>query len=493
MLSEKTDTFANLSYDASSGTAQQTATQNSDSPQTDQQHDSFSYEPQYARAEVREQVRAFIVKLENLRDDPIEYEGKKLDSLDAVLRYDTLNQYRLIAFGLFAILPLIVTVLCVGANLFNDEMKDVDAVAPMMEPAFFYNAVAVAGFLGFCLAGFRLNFGLKDYKTATNTRLHEIEQLITNQFADLQTRFSAAQNSFKVEISPKQAVAPFKQAIIDMFRQWREIERLPIYLRHDFDDYFNVMNDTRKLGVAKNIRLLTFVALFLLTGFCTFLAVAAHMPPTDGAYLIFSGQAGLSFGVLIAMAGFGLFLTLCLRVKPRRIDAFFVKFGGLTLALALIGIAGFGLANNSPDHPAIAMASIKFVSTCLAGIALATIAAFGIAGEIYKRFADYLIVNLVRALKTHKKDNAVKLTRNGYKDWLKGTQGSAHDWNGWTPGYEERLRAKLIDEGSDEHEALVRAACDPVIYVGNEKNRRLQAAGTDLVSAFYNQLPVFKE
>jgi hypothetical protein len=158
--------------------------------------------------------------------------------------------------------------------------------------------------------------------------------------------------------------------------------------------------------------------------------------------------------------------------------------GGITLVLAMTS------GTPSEGYGAFSTPMTKFLAWNMALMAVSGLIAVWLSGQVYKRHADRLIVDLVRSLKAHKKTEVVGLTIREFKDWKEPTQGAPDEWNGWKPGYEKELRARLQQEGKSDDEIDIIVGCDPVIYVGNEKNRRLVAAETDIVSSFAATLPV---
>lgn len=452
--------------------------------------DEITYDRQRARAEARESVRRFVSALEGLRDESLSYRGLQLDSIDRMLRYVSLNEWRLVVYRLFVLLPFLTLIVAVGVGEFQASLDLPQGWTVAGANSSYWTAGAVMVVVGIIVATIVVRFRIDRYKTVTQQQMHEIEQRITQRMSDLQNAYSAAQGAFKVEISPNQKERPFKEAIIEMFRCWRELERLPIYLRHDFDEYFNQMSDAREFGARRGIRLWTLGAFLVLTLVTVLSAVAITMPVSGGLWALVQGQPDL--WVFGAFGGHVLFVVMAVVSRPRHRWQF-DDYAGLIAALFTLGIVSVAVLRTLSGTEPVDAEALGFAAQYLATTSILASVAMFVAGEIYKGFTDELVVDLVRALKTHKKAYAIGLTRHGFKDWLKDTKGSANDWNGWTPEYEAGRRRKLEEEGLDPDEIDIRIGCDPVIYVGNEKNRRLQAADTDLVSSFYKRLPVVRQ
>lgn len=448
---------------------------------TSSNSEEVQYNRQRERAMIRERVRRFTQELEVLRDQELENNGRKHVSINTMIRFDSLTGYRFVAYRLVVLLPMLVTLVALASHTFSEFFGAI-GIPTFVEaaPTYWFGAVASYAICG-GLTIITLSRRFDHYNLATRDQMHEIEQRITQRLSDLQTAFAAAQGSFKVQISPTQDEAPHKQSIINMFTSWRELERLPIYLRHDFTEYFSSVNDDRNFGLAMNMRRWVFI-LFVLV----FVAALAGLLLALGIKSAVAGVAALPiFAAQVCLLLASVFLQQRAGWTFGRLFA----VGLIVLSLIILALpAANWIAGDVMVDPATGL----FIMSNVLLTAVAGVIAVTISGAVYKHAADKLIVALIRALKTHSKSYAVSLTRRGFKDWTADTQGGSSDWNGWTPDYQDRMREKYEAEGLSEEEIDIRIGIDPVIYVGNEKNRRLQASETDLVTSFYSTLPVVR-
>lgn len=443
---------------------------------------SLSYEPLQARAEVRERVRRFTDRIQCLIEQPLDGPNdRKLSSIDTVLKYRSLTEYRLYAVRMTTSLLLIVAT----ASVMVASLERLGIVPSAMtfdgQPMAYVVMAVLAGVGGIICAVVLLSRRLDTYDNYSERQMHVIEQAISTRIIELQQAFSAAQNKFQVEVAPEQFQerASAKEAILGSFGAWRELERLPIYLRHETTEYFSAVNDARAFGKGRLGRLTSFFVAALIFVLTVCVAAASFLRSAD------FGVTAVTMLVTIASL-FAVPIGIARSTRMPGENWFFLSVG---LAIGAFVAAGTFLASGAE----ISDGNARFVLTILTIVTAAIFIGMIIAGEVYKRAADTLIMSLVRALKTHTKSYAEKLPRGGFRMWLKDSRGDPDTWNGWTPTYVEEQREALRAQGVSDEDIDVQIGMDEVTYVGNGENRRLQAAKTDLVSGFYERLPVTKK
>ena len=164
---------------------------------------------------------------------------------------------------------------------------------------------------------------------------------------------------------------------------------------------------------------------------------------------------------------------------------------GLMLLLFQIMMAIELTVTNGAEEPAMFLVSV----TALA-VVYAMVVGVGFsltASASFKKSGDIAAARIVNALRTHKKQDVLEMFGfthvAPYLQLLEGHSKPGEVWGGWTVLYEAERRDQLAMNGLEGHEVEVQIAIDPLIYVGETENRRIQVSKYDPVPTFLNSLP----
>jgi len=374
---------------------------------------------------------------------------------------------------------------------------------------------------------------MDNYLSGVRTLTADIRYRIGEAIRDESATVQDSGSNLKAVVYSDAAAEPVQKGAVDMMRSWRRLERLPYYLRHRWDLYFFHVTDSRDLSKYKVQRLppalllntlFGAAGLFLILGLIAAvvavganagtlwamqsgaMAAATQLAPMPGLWL-FAATSALAFYVYVW--GSARHLAGVQRGAGRQPHRYRILYllSPIMAALCLICVIYFAavliFGNADPIDAALAEANLlsdgvsvmvrTVASTALvSAFVIALIARKGVKlsrqqGECYKHMSNRAAAHIVMALQTHQKRDVIKQFKAidpefSPPDFLKLLDDEAEpgeDWNGWSVGYEEERHAALLAEGYSDGEASVEIATDPLIYVGEASNRRLEVCKFD--------------
>jgi len=386
------------------------------------------YNPEAARAKVRQTVRALTRELAEIWCGGTEAVIPIYGSFQAVMGYqDKPRFHRVLAMRFFALCaPALLIVFGVASFLytfaFSGEGREMLTNDPMrMNLLSLAGVLLVAGLVWFIQQQQLANETTKFEKSVSDAA-RKIHDACNNFISANSTIVSTAAARVKGGVSTEAEIRLTKEALIEAQTYWRALERMPHYVRHDWDNHVRDCRDQRELPKNESGRIFSNLAL-------------------SAALLILAGGGGALYLHGAALApGMGDWLSLA---------------GGAVGAAALF--------------------SLVFTYW---------------QGGNYTRACAYASVHLTEALRTHKKERALDILDIGFERWLALRGGRADGtWDDWRPDYDERKSEELRAQGMDEHEIKLALSADPVLYVGNKNSIRIQILGEDPTIKLIENIP----
>lgn len=471
---------------------------------SDEASSRAGYDPNEQRARVRERVRQFEVKVEELWTGPAPMpEGSRHNStLDSLMKHKSLNAFRFRWFANATAFPVMATIVAMtflyglGADIFGLNVLDAPLVADNFD-LFLILATIALTVLGVSIyVGLRnkLSQECRDYESAIGKLAPRIDVLITNQLNEESSVVSENAAKIRAVVSRQEDMNQVSEGVKDTMRSWRRLERLPYYLRHAWDMYYVDVTDHRELPRLRNPRFFKFVLPFILIALVSVWAlidVAAVLLPVGIDPLVMLLGLPVSQLTLIFLLTTFYVLFFFYR-RHTRGELFRSKLATCVVMALFLVMMAFEVGSGGQAGPRalhlVSCVALLIIAAVFTGLAFALMADRG-----FKRTARIAPVFIVDALKTHKKaDVMAQFKFRDVAEYLRLLEGKRNPdpvWGGWTPEYEAEKRAELYAEGHDEYETEVRVAVDPVIYVGERGNRRIQVCQFDPTPAFLNAIP----
>ena len=237
---------------------------------------ALMYDAQEQRARVREKVRNFTDEIEAMWRGRVNNSGELLagSGLDAFMTLGYLNEYR---FGLFrrmagrtlATLTLLTlaaiagftTCLVLGFNLGSLVTEDLRFSLIIHAGTALIALLIISGFAWLMNKNNvekqedEAKHHLQLYLAGVRGLAGDIRDRIGEQIRDESATVQSSQAKLNSVVYSEAEAVDVKEGIIEMMRSWRRLERLPYYLRHRWDLYFNALEDQLELPKYKLARL----------------------------------------------------------------------------------------------------------------------------------------------------------------------------------------------------------------------------------------------
>lgn len=462
------------------------------------------YEPNEQRARVRERVREFEERIQKEWSGkvPVPERSKHRSTLDDLMKHRTLNAFRFrwfsnaTAFPVLAIIVAMSGLYVLGAGLPWLSVNEVQLVAENFDVWLILLSfvLLIFGIIIFVLLSSRLDKETDDYSAAIGRLGPEIDVLITNQLNEESSVVSENAAKIRAVVSRKEDMNQVSEGVKDTMRSWRRLERLPYYLRHAWDMYYVGVDNNRRLPKYCYVRFFKFLFPFLIiiisSAWALYDAAAVLFPLRLEPALTF---AGLPISQLLLISLLTIFyVSFVVYRYVQRQEKFGLELATCAAMAVFLGAMSLWLV--AGDEASVRAMHLMSYTACLIVAAVINGLVFAVlADRRFKKTARIAPVQIVDALKTHKKDDVMKMFRfkgvEEYLSLLNRTRKPGAVWGGWTPEYEASLRSQLQEDGHDKYEAEVRVAIDPVVYVGERGNRRIQVCQFDPTPAFLNAIP----
>jgi len=464
-----------------------------------------AYDRQLERAKVREAIRSFVEGIkaswQTLPDGLEESHG--FSNLDNIMKYKTLTSFRSRWFLYFLSLKVVAASAAVLAAALLATFwtgTGSDLASNLIVSFQFRNFLFLAFVAGVGLPALRvmlkehrhkLERVLEQYRSGLFRQASKIElrisEYITNESGE-STNSRAKLNNFASTIQEANTV---REGLIEIMFSWRKLERMSYYLRHEWDTYYNGVLEERQLPNNSSSRIVH-------VSFWTIVLAVASGLSLVAVFLVIKNGDALPTILPTALTTMSLMLFsfAYIAAVANAKEGILAVVRHLILLVAAVAIPPSLLGVTIHSMPERAMfISHLYVSFGLY-VAITNILAWDYArraGDDYKRIADMACVKIISALKTHQKSDIIEKMGIQFQDFLKLDQNTnivSPDWNGWTQNYEGDLREMLRTDGSmDESEIDARIAADPLIYVGEETNRRIQVSLLDPTLDFVRKFP----
>ncbi|MEQ8404450.1 MAG: hypothetical protein RKE49_05070 [Oceanicaulis sp.] len=475
------------------------------SGKSDETPSRTGYEPNEQRARVRERVRLFEKRVEELwrGDVPVPERSRHNSSLDNLMKHRSLNAFRFRWFANATAFPVVATIIAMtllyaaGSPVFGLTLVDIAIVRENFQLWLWIVTVVLFlfGVTIYVLLHNRLEQEHNHYIAAIGRLAPQLEVMITNQLNQESSVVSENAAKIRAVVSRQEDMNQVSEGVKDTMRSWRRLERLPYYLRHAWDMYHVSVMDNRELPRLYRGRVLKFVLPLVLIipvmlwSMVDVFAVLAlpETQPTVSLYGLPVSQLALTLLLTVFYVSFFLYR------RVTRGEVFLLKLVACAVMVGFLLIMGFELFL-SPDHAGPrALLLMSHTALLIAGAIVMGLVFAYMADRGFKHTARIAPVHIVDALKTHKKEDVMSMFNfkrvEEYLRLLEGRRVVASDWGGWTPDYEPQRRQALREEGHEEYETEVRLAIDPTIYIGERGNRRIQVCQFDPTPAFLNAIP----
>lgn len=463
-----------------------------------------SYNREEERARVRERVRQFV---DQIQDDwcgrvPVPGKLKHNSKLDDVMKHRTLNAFRFrwfanaTAFPIAMVIVFMVTAYCLSQDAFGLDFIQLE----VMNSHFHGMLIALCGMLWLLSLAIhymlyeKLGKELSEYQAAVSQISAQIGEKITTLLNNEIAVVLENTSKIKPVVAQQDDVEKVHDGIRDTMRSWRRMERLPYYLRHAWDQYFNDVMDERLLPSRRSTRVMKYgsglLLICLLSLWSLYDAVASVSSTVTLTPLSILGLPASQVLLVAALNVF--YIGYVLYRRFTRNEMFVLEIiSGLMLLLFQIMMAIELTVTNWAEEPAMFLVSV----TALA-VVYAMVVGVGFsltASASFKKSGDIAAARIVNALRTHKKQDVLEMFGfthvAPYLQLLEGHSKPGEVWGGWTVLYEAERRDQLAMNGLEGHEVEVQIAIDPLIYVGETENRRIQVSKYDPVPTFLNSLP----
>ncbi|MEM1193179.1 MAG: hypothetical protein AAGH42_07265 [Pseudomonadota bacterium] len=487
------------------------------------------YDIDATRAEIRESVRAIVSKIKKeWMACPVSDETKAdFASLDMIMKYGSLPTLRRLYYYMssagriltgvvFFTLVLLVTLSPSRSPLPSEMTNFVEIINQHL---------AWIGLLGGLFLPLsdqifqRIEYKFNQYhnKYLGNIRQYTSNMVdnITTAVTDVEKKLEAAKNPIEPTASDTAHAEKVKTGIRDTMKHWRTLERLPFYLRNEWNDYFNEVMDERQIQGNRRKRILPRAGDFALFGFlagggslAAILCVLA--PGMLQANFVIAAQLIIASSIVLMMFSFAR------KRKDRTVGrlTMWVQYA-LVLTLGIFSVSFVGLQVLAPST-LVNLQNIYlgfgayFGVTSLAGLLFSNK-----AGRAYKKLADVAIILIICALRTHKKrtvfetlkgteavtiESVADINEMRAFDQFGKTSVAQRDesWDGWT--YEERNDEARVSGTTDDNtpdflsdeehrKRIIEDAKDEKRYVGNEKNLRMRVTQSDPTPKFLAVIP----
>lgn len=460
------------------------------------------YDQQLERARVRESIRSFVREVrETWCALPAGLnKNNGFSSLDHVMKYKNLTSFRTRWFFYFLTSKLIASAVFVSVAQFFIAF----GATSTSSTAFFKSITLTHLLIASVFAALawpilrrlqnahrdKLERNLEQYRSALSTHTTRIENNITEYINAEVGKHTNSHAKMKDFTSTEQGANIVREGIVETMFSWRKLERMAHYIRHEWDMYAQGVQDERFLTSNSSPRVLHVVLSTLLIASASILSLIAVVIAMSSNQ---SGSAILSSNFITA--------SIALFAVSYAFATAITKQGVLTLARRLLFLvaAAFSIIlttwSGDADPQKIALMHDLYVSFGLY-VSITNILAWNYArrtGHDYKEIADAACVKIVLALKTHQKGAILRNMQMKIQDFLKYcecAESKPTTWGGWTPTYEAEQREKLRSAGDrDEAEIDIQIAADPIIYVGEENNRRIQVCNHDPTIILVRKFP----
>lgn len=496
----------------------------------------IDYDPDYQRAEIREDVRTIIREVRDkwksnpLRDD----DSGRFSTLDDTMKYRTLSTFRQSEFvrsveRTLAVAPIVaIALLLLGQSglvewtVLNDARWQIGA----------WLAAAVILWIGDSVLDVsrtslhgRLNLYISGIDRVTQEIKTDILEYIVRKRDELQV----AQGRIQPVAMDEQSANRTREGIIGAMTAWRKMERLPFYLRTAWDLYYTEITDARfSFEVESNKRLwrrngrmlrraLTYVFALSSAAVGVGASLVAILSVKDGGVVAVFEDPGeqLRFFATVSAALVGASYALNVVAHRDRVVAtggahgFGVKH--VAMFLVALGFHAIALTLGSGNEETAGLATSILVGfSGFWGLSLLFGLSFSnYASRLYKQVANLAIVRIMMQLRTHTKRkmldslDAVRVDRVSTILWLNNLEMPNHgrlpkapkreveSWNGWVPSSETPDEDDdIVDEdGGLSFDQIVKSATDPSLYVGEEDNLRRIVAASDPVESLIETFP----
>ena len=443
-----------------------------------------TYNSHYARAKAREDVREFINEVKDDWCGPAKTDELKSSNVRVAdlmrLKTQTATQFRWFAIAsLWLTVPLVLIVGLIATGYW----------APSQSSSVPFLAIAGAAIAAFSISAsiYFINQTNLKYKRGVDKLADAIELKITNYISERGGTLLRSAGGVQPTAATEQEQESYRRSMVATFEKWRSLERLPYYIRHEWDDEINSVNDHQNIPRYFWKRRLS----YFLPVFLVFLALIYSFVSTAPFGLSFvTSDAPTSPPTITLASVIATFIVLHLVsgvVQAKSLGA--LPLFDIVNAAGLV-IVGTGLVfipeGSARDFVAL-MAFCTLAASFLTGFSVAEI-----ARRANRETVRVSGVRISNKLRTHTKAELLDRLEMKMQDFLKRAEIETRDgtWDGWTDKYMDQKRQRLAQEGYSEREIEYEIAMDPVIYVGGMDNRRLEVCRFDPASNLLQRIPM---
>ncbi len=486
------------------------------------------YDRDVVRAEIREEVRGIVnqAKKRWMGCPIIEGEIKNFATLDVMMKFGSLATLRRLYYymniaGRLMIgmgLSLLIILVCqfADSNIFPSDVVRYSEIIASQSIFFGILGSFVLPFIDLFYKSSenKLNNYHNKYLGAVGRYTRDLAIEINTMVDGIIGGLNDGKDLLKDNATDDEGAERVRDGIRKTMKNWRILERIPFYLRNEWNEYFNDVMNERELP--KNIfwnrifpRFLDYLifggsAVFLLLSGLYVLVTSPKMS-SDFVLIIVWGQIALLITIVSLMLLFA-WKRRKRQVGRLRMPTQYIILGCAILLLLVTAYATF----SAPSNRDLVFSVLVGLGAYVGGTSIAGLFFSQHAARTYKKLANICVVSIINALKTHKKRSVIETLSvigvhsvrdynllQHFTEFGKKPENSNDDsWDDWRYQSQDTNAQSTDDEAAltltrDEVERneIIADAADVRRYVGNEGNLRVKITRNDPTTTLMNNFP----